>query len=132
MQVIKSNGIIIINDSYNSNPDSVKMGLETLSDYKTKGTKHVVLSDMLELGKSSKREHRMVGELVKKMKFRNLYTYGAESYNTFLTAKGLENNFYFDSKEDLTKFLKAIVKRGDVIYIKGSRGMKMEDVIDHF
>ena len=132
MQLVKSNGVIIINDSYNSNPDSVKMGLETLSDYKTKGTKHVVLSDMLELGKSSKREHRSVGELVKKMKFRNLYTYGAESYNTFLSAKGLENNFYFDTKEDLAKFLKAMVKRGDVIYVKGSRGMKMEDVIDYF
>ncbi|MFC2093973.1 glutamate ligase domain-containing protein, partial [Bacteroidota bacterium] len=122
----------IINDSYNSNPDSVKMGLETLSVYKTKGTKHVVLSDMLELGKSSKLEHRSVGELVKKMKFRNLYAYGAESYNTFLSAKGLENNFYFDTKEDLAKILKVMVKRGDVIYVKGSRGMKMEDVIDYF
>lgn len=132
MQVVKSNGVIFINDSYNSNPDSVKMGLETLSEYDTKGTKHVVLSDMLELGKSSKQEHRAVGELVKKMRFSNLYTYGKESYNTFLAAKGLGNNFYFDTKEDLEKFLKAMVKRGDVIYIKGSRGMKMEDVIDYF
>jgi len=130
MQILKTNGITIVNDAYNSNPDSVEMGLETVRDYSTKGKKHIVLSDMLELGSSSKKEHKTIGRLVKKMGFDNLYTCGVESYNTFLAAKGVENNFYFKSKEDLSEFLKVVVKVGDVVYVKGSRGMKMEDVID--
>jgi UDP-N-acetylmuramoyl-tripeptide--D-alanyl-D-alanine ligase len=130
MQIINSNGITFINDTYNSNPDSVKMGLETILDYNSKGTKHIVLSDMLELGESSEREHRAVGRLVRKMGFNNLYTHGKESYNTFLAAKGLDDNYYFDSKTDMVTFLKAVIKRRDIIYVKGSRGMKMEEVID--
>ena len=130
MQIIKANGITIVNDAYNSNPDSVEMGLETVRDYNTKGAKHIVLSDMLELGNSSKKEHKAIGKLVKKMGFDNLYTFGNESLNTFLAAKGVENNFYFKNKEDLTEILKVVVKEGDVVFVKGSRGMKMEDVID--
>ena len=131
MQIIRANGITIVNDAYNSNPDSVKMGLETVKDYRTRGTKYIVLSDMLELGSSSKKEHKAIGRLVKKMGFDNLYTYGVESYNTFLAAKSVKNNFYFKSKEDLTELLKVVVKEGDVVYVKGSRSMKMEDVIDY-
>ncbi|HLT24761.1 MAG TPA: UDP-N-acetylmuramoyl-tripeptide--D-alanyl-D-alanine ligase, partial [Ignavibacteria bacterium] len=62
--------------------------------------------------------------------FRNLYTYGPDSYNTFKAAIGVENNFYFETKEDMTGMLKAVLNDGDVVYIKGSRGMKMEDVLN--
>ena len=86
---------------------------------------------MLELGSSSQKEHFEIGRLVKKMKFENLYTYGKESYNTFLGARGVENNYYFSEKEDLSEFLKKILRPNDVIYIKGSRGMKMEDILNN-
>lgn len=130
MEVIKSKGMIFINDSYNSNPNSVQMGLETLKEYKGKGKKFILLSDMLELGKTSKKEHSDIGKLVKKMGFKNLYTFGKKSYYTFKSAKGIENNFYFETKEDLTEMVKAVLKKEDVIYIKGSRGMKMEEVLN--
>lgn len=131
MEVTKHKGMIFINDAYNSNPNSVVMGLETLNEYNTKGQKYILLSDMLELGKTSKKEHSDIGKLVKKMGFRNLYTYGKESYNTFKSAKGVENNFYFESKEDMSQMLKALLRKGDVVYIKGSRGMKMEEVLNN-
>ena len=131
MEIIKKKKILFINDSYNSNPDSVKLGLETLKDYKKANIKHIVLGDMLELGDSSKKEHFEIGALVKKMKFDNLYTFGKESYNTFLGARGVENNYYFSEKEDLSEFLKKILKPNDVIYIKGSRGMKMEEILNN-
>ena len=130
MEVTKQKGMIFINDAYNSNPNSVVMGMETVKDYSTKGNKYLVLSDMLELGAASKREHSEIGKLAKKMGFENLYTYGKESFNTFKSAKGVKNNFYFDSKEDMAKMLKAVIKKGDIIYVKGSRGMKMEDVVN--
>jgi UDP-N-acetylmuramoyl-tripeptide--D-alanyl-D-alanine ligase len=129
MEVIVRAKKTFINDTYNSNPDSVKIGLETLKEYKTKNAKHIVLGDMLELGKASEKEHFKIGELVKKMKFENIYTYGKESYNTFLGARGVDNNYYFNEKEDLSEFLTKILKPDDVVYLKGSRGMQMEDVL---
>lgn len=128
MEVIKKNGITVINDTYNSNPDSVKVGLETLKEYRTKGNKFVVLGDMLEMGKVSATVHYEVGKLVKKMKFRNFFTYGEAMYEAFRGARGIENNFYFTDKEELAQVLKLFLQKGDVVYIKGSRGMKMEEV----
>lgn len=132
MEVAKYKGILIINDSYNSNPDSVKLGLETLKEYKKCNTVHLVIADMLELGKSSKKEHFGIGKLVKSMKFDKLYTFGSESKNIFNGAKGVKNNFYFDNKDNLSELLTANVKEGDVVYFKGSRGMKLEEVIEKF
>ncbi len=130
MEVIKRKYLLIINDAYNSNPDSVKLGLETLKEYKTKNNIHLVLADMLELGKSSKKEHYEIGKLIKKMNFEYLYTYGNESKNIFNGAKGLKNNHHFLNKKDLSNFLKKQIKRDDVVYLKGSRGMKLEDILD--
>lgn len=128
MEVIKNNGIIIINDTYNSNPDSVKIGLETLKEYRTRGNKFVVLGDMLEMGKVSPKVHYEVGTLIKKMKFKNFFTYGKAMYEAFRGANGVENNFYFTDKEELAQVLKLFLRKGDVVYIKGSRGMKMEEI----
>lgn len=124
------NGLYIIDDTYNSNPDSVKMALENMKHFKVKGKKHVVLADMLELGKSSIKEHTESGKLVKKLGFDNLYTFGNYAYNIFKGAKGIKNNFYFTDKQTLIEFLKLNVKAGDLILVKGSRAMKMEEVVE--
>jgi len=131
MEVIKKNGLTIINDAYNSNPDSVKMGLETIKEFNTKGRKFAVLSDMLELGKVSKREHGYIGTLASKLKLENLFTTGPESLNTYKSAKGVKNNLYFEKKTDLISHLKNNIRKNDVIYVKGSRGMKMEEVVEN-
>jgi UDP-N-acetylmuramoyl-tripeptide--D-alanyl-D-alanine ligase len=129
-QLRNINGIWVIDDTYNSNPDSVIAALENLKAYKISGKKYLVLSDMLELGISSRKEHREIGKAVKNMKFDNLYTYGRDSYQTHLGAKGMKNNYHFIEKETLAEFLKLNIKRGDAVLVKGSRGMKMEDVIE--
>ena len=132
MEMLKSKkGVTIINDAYNSNPDSVKMGIETLKEFNTKGQKFIVLGDMLELGKGSGKEHSAIGSLVKKNNFKNLFTYGKESYNTFLSADGVDNNIYFEDKKELGTELSKRVTKKDIVYLKGSRGMKMEEVIQY-
>lgn len=123
-------GVWIIDDTYNSNPDSVKAALENLKAYKVKGEKYIVLGDMLELGASSKKEHKEIGKLVKKMSFKNLLTFGEASYQTYLGAKGVKNNYHFPDKEILGEFLTLTIKRGDVVLVKGSRSMKMENIIE--
>ncbi|MBK8981437.1 MAG: UDP-N-acetylmuramoyl-tripeptide--D-alanyl-D-alanine ligase [Ignavibacteria bacterium] len=131
MEIIDHKGIKFINDSYNSNPESVKMGLETLLGYKNKGEKYAVLSDMLELGKGSKEEHSEIGRYARKIGIKNLFTYGKYSLNTFKSAGKIKNNFYFNDKSDLSEMLKRNLRSGDVVYVKGSRGMKMEEVINN-
>ena len=129
MEFKEYRGIKVINDAYNSNPDSVKLGLETMKDFKSKGRKHIILSDMLEMGMASKSEHKEIGHLLKKMNFDFNYFFGDMSYHTFKGARGLKNSFYFEDKADLSVFLKVNIKDGDILYVKGSRGMKMEEVI---
>ncbi len=129
MEITKSNGILIINDTYNSNPDSVKIGLETLMEADVKGEKHAVLADMLELGKASKKEHSEIGKFARKSGLNNLYTFGTESFETFLSASKIKNNFHFSDKQELAELLKKRLKKGDAVYVKGSRGMKMEEVV---
>lgn len=130
MGVIKKKRYIIINDTYNSNPDSVMLGLKSVKEFKIKGKKHLIIGDMLELGGKSTSEHLKIGKEIKKMGFKNLYTYGRDSYNIFIGAGGLKNNFYFQNKTELIAFVKKIIKKDDMVYVKGSRGMKMEDIIN--
>jgi UDP-N-acetylmuramoyl-tripeptide--D-alanyl-D-alanine ligase len=122
------NGFWLIDDTYNSNPDSVIAAMENLKKYEVKGNIHIVLSDMLELGNSSRKEHFQIGKLVHDKGFDNLYTYGPGSYETFRGAKGVRNNFYFQDKGTLIEFLKSTINKNDIILIKGSRSMKMEEV----
>lgn len=131
-QLKSINGIWFIDDTYNSNPDSVKAALENLKAYNIKGKKIIVLGDMLELGKASKKEHAAIGKLVKKMKFETLLTYGKDSRHTHISAGGVQNNLYFTDKGSLGNFLKNTVKKGDMVLVKGSRSVKMEEIITHF
>ncbi len=128
-QLIRSNGLYIIDDTYNSNPDSVKSALESMAKYNVKSEKHVVLADMLELGSASEREHYRIGVLARKMGIKNLYTFGKDSYQTFKGAFGIKNNFYFTDKNLLSEYLKSILNKDDVVLVKGSRGMKMEEIV---
>lgn len=129
-ELFKRNGFWIIDDTYNSNPDSVYVALENFEKYHLKAEIHIVLSDMLELGKRSGEEHFNVGRKIHKLGFKNLYTYGTESYNTYLGAKGIKNNFYFIDKNTLIEFLRYRLKKNDVVFIKGSHSMKMDEVVD--
>ncbi len=128
MEVLTLDGIIILNDTYNSNPDSVIVALKTLSSFNANGKKIVVLGDMRELGDASKREHTNIGVVVSEMKFDHLFTYGPFSKYTS-EAFGVSAK-HFESKEELAMELKKILKQGDVVLVKGSRGMKMEDVVN--
>ena len=129
-QLKSINGVNIIDDTYNSNPDSVLAALENLKQYKTSGKKYIVLGDMLELGKTSRKEHRDIGWAVKNMKFQNLLTFGKDSFNTHIGAKGVRNNYYFNSKETMAEFLAHVLRKNDIVLVKGSRTVKMEEVIE--
>ncbi len=112
-------------DAYNANPSSVAVGLESFSTIK--GSKAVILGDMLELGHHSQKEHLDIFELAVKLNFEELFICGPEF--------SLANNSYpfkFDSAATLLAWLDTHPIESEYIYVKGSRGMKMETVLEHF
>lgn len=128
MEMLKFNGVSVVNDTYNSNPESAIALVRWLAMLPVRGKKIIVLADMLELGKVSKREHRLVGKEIIKASPDLLFTYGKEAEEIYNVARSRIESHHFANKGDLVKKLLAVVKKGDVVVIKGSRGMKMEEV----
>jgi UDP-N-acetylmuramoyl-tripeptide--D-alanyl-D-alanine ligase len=128
MQVLQLNSLTVLNDTYNSNPDSVLAALHVLEGLQTRGKKIVVLADMLELGNGAADEHRRVGEAVAQSGAKYLLTYGPLSKNTHDTSTVVFNT-HFEQKSALCEHLAELIIPGDVVLVKGSRGMKMEEVV---
>jgi len=135
-----SSGILLVNDSYNANPASMRAAIETVSGMR-KGEKAVaVLGDMLELGDYGMTAHREIGTMVARNAFSYLLAVGEYSAVLVKAARmaGMDANtaFSFADKEALTERLVELIRgrllrKGDIILFKGSRGMRMETVIDH-
>ena len=125
--IYKKDNLTIIDDTYNANPLSVKNAVETLSNLK--GKKIIILGDMLELGKQSKALHQEIGTLIEKSNIDVAIFYGNEmKYAYEKTKKGI----FIEDKKEIAEKIKEI-SRGEKTYvlIKGSRGMKMEEVINY-
>ncbi len=127
---------LIIDDSYNSSPKAVEEALKTLAEIKVhkEARKWIVLGEMLELGKESEKLHYELGKKIAKEKIDYLLTYGekAKAFSKGAVEEGMvsKNIFSFEKQEELINFLKENIKRGDLIFIKGSRKMKMEKIVE--
>ena len=128
MEILKAGGITILNDTYNANPDSVIAALETIGAMRCQGKKIVVLADMLELGDYAKEEHRRMGAIVGDYGAEYLLTYG-QLAKFIHDEANVSMKFYYDQKNILSEYLSELVAPGDIVLIKGSRGMRMEDVV---
>jgi len=128
MQVRKSSGVTIINDTYNANPDSLVSALETLGSMKCAGKRIAILGDMLELGAASGREHGRIGALIGGMGIDCLLTYG-EAARAIHESARVGWKRHYDKKDILASSALELVTGGDIVLVKGSRGMKMEDVV---
>ncbi len=126
------NGSIIIDDTYNASPKATEHGLKTLGEIETKGRKIAVLGDMLELGSFTRDEHYKIGMEASKV-CHKLYTVGIRAR---VMAEGAldgkmkdENIMQCDSSIDAGKELVQVLKKGDIVYMKGSQGMRMERAV---
>jgi UDP-N-acetylmuramoyl-tripeptide--D-alanyl-D-alanine ligase len=129
-----ADGITILNDAYNANPDSMEAAIKTLAAFPTEGKRYAVLGDMFELGDTSVREHRALGQWIAKSKIKRVFFTGKDMQHAakaFIaeTSKRL-SDVHSATKQELAARLRAVLKTGDVVLIKGSRGMRMEELID--
>ncbi len=133
LELEKIGGIEILNDSYNSNPISMMRALEVVKGYPARA-RWVVSGDMLELGKKSEWFHKMIGESIAKCGAEGLVTFGAFSRHTLSQARshGMPKDrlWHCSTHDEIAGLLKKIVKRGDVVLLKGSRSMRMEKVLE--
>lgn len=128
LNIVRFKDFILINDTYNANPDSMKMSLELLSQFSQYKNRIVVLGDMLELGDKSKVLHeQLVAHLIKN-RVTAVYTIG--KFMTYLFAKVRQQKIeaaHFLNRADLKDFLSQKSFSDSVILVKGSRGMRMEE-----
>ena len=133
-QVIEEleNGIIIIDDSYNASPDSITSGLSVLNMIEAEGKKIAVLADMLELGEYSEEAHYKLGKTAIEMGIRNIITIGKHAKEIAHGAKDADKECKtesFDNNEETIEYLKGVLKKGDVVLVKGSRSMKTDEIV---
>jgi UDP-N-acetylmuramoyl-tripeptide--D-alanyl-D-alanine ligase len=128
MQIQRTAKITILNDTYNANPDSTCAALATLRTMVSKGKKIAVLSDMLELGHQAEELHRQIGKSLSQNGIDILFTIGTLSKNIY-DAAFVKTKAHFENKTLLIEHLLHTLDDGDIILIKGSRGMKMEEVV---
>jgi UDP-N-acetylmuramoyl-tripeptide--D-alanyl-D-alanine ligase len=132
-EIFEVNGCTVIKDCYNAGPESMVAALNVLG--KRQGRRIAVLGDMLELGVCTHAEHYRVGRIAAE-KADMVFAYGPNAGR--VVAGALTGGMpsararAFDDHGELASALKRTVKPGDVMLVKGSRGMHMEIALDKF
>lgn len=135
LKEIKLKNCVVFDDSYNSNPQSLKQAIDVLCRYTCAGRRILVMGDMLELGKKSQEFHAYFGSYVSKKPIDLLITMGTHSKGTSENAKKCGMNaacvIHFEDCAQVLDFLNAHLKEQDTLLVKGSRSMQMEKIVSH-
>lgn len=131
--LIECHGFDILDDAYKSNPQSLMQGLQTTNMLGGYTRKIAVLGDMLELGQNQDQLHYNAGKNINPKEIEYALFYGPLS--KYMLEGALENFpesrvRHFDDKNDLIDYLKFLIIESSLVFVKGSRGMHMEEVIE--
>jgi len=134
LEISHWNGLKIINDSYNANPSSTRAAIQVLGEAAGEGSRKIaVLGDMLELGEKSDQAHREVGRAAREAGVHLLVAVGERAGSIGLGAReaGLpaRSIHYCRTAREAAGVVRQLAAPGDVILVKGSRGMKMEEFV---
>ena len=132
LEMSDSRRIRILDDSYNSNPQAVRMVLETVGQSAGRGRRILALGEMLELGPESALWHRRVGRMAARIEPHLLAAVGAGARPVLEGAReeGLADarTLYFGTSDEAAEYLCGFVCSGDFLLIKGSRGIGMDRI----
>ena len=129
---ISTHPATFIDDSYNANPVSMKMALETLFSLENFGRRIAVLGDMLELGDKSEKWHSELGAQASRADMLLLYGQFAQAAEGGALAAGMSPGkvSVSQSHAEMAERIASVWVEGDLFLIKGSRGMEMERVLN--
>jgi UDP-N-acetylmuramoyl-tripeptide--D-alanyl-D-alanine ligase len=126
--IVKHGAVTVIDDTYNANPASMRAAIEVLADYP--GDRHIlVMGDMAELGESARQSHEEIVKFACDHGVDLLYTYGPRSLEAAVAFSDRPGG-QFSDKNQLARDLIGTVRDGDVVLVKGSRSMFMEEVVE--
>jgi UDP-N-acetylmuramoyl-tripeptide--D-alanyl-D-alanine ligase len=125
-------GGLLLDDSYNANPASTESALRSLASLARGRRTVVVFGDMLELGQSAPASHFRIGHLIAALKVSRLFAFGPEAANA---ARGAQDGGMDPSvvrhtvdRGGLREAVREFLSEGDVVLVKGSRGMRLDEV----
>ena len=120
----------LIDDTYNANPTSMKASLDVLKQ--CSGRRVAILGDMRELGEAAPQMHEDIGRYAVSLGIERILCVGKESARMYLGAQEekLGAATYFATQEDLLAQLQELIRDGDVILVKASRGMYLEQTVE--
>jgi len=132
MQILQRGELTIINDAYNANPESMRAALEFLAamPVRENSRRLAVLGDMLELGDTASSIHEEIGVMAKTLPIHAVFAYGPQMRHLVHAIGETFWAEHFDDKTRLSAEINRSVRPGDVILLKGSRGMAMEEVVE--
>lgn len=131
-RLVAPSGLTVLNDAYNASPTSTRASIELLQELGGFRRKIAVLGDMLELGEGGPAFHREIGALLNPERIDYVYTYGPLSKRIAEEAAAAypEGRVrWFENKEQIASAVAAVAGAGDVVLVKGSRGMRLEEVV---
>jgi UDP-N-acetylmuramoyl-tripeptide--D-alanyl-D-alanine ligase len=117
----------VIQDCYNSNPESLAQALEFCESLDWPGRRVYVIGEMLELGEDAEKAHEGMGRLLADSKADMVFLYGKETAAA-IKALGTDRFFHTCGMNELSAAVNAYVRDGDMVLLKGSRGCALENV----
>lgn len=132
LELLRADGVSVLDDCYNANPASMAEALRLLATIETGGARRAVLGDMLELGPDAESFHESIGRRVPPSAW--LYVAGAFSAAVArgAAAAGVDAARIrrFEDVDAMAAAVRAEARPGDLVLVKGSRGMRLERVVD--
>lgn len=133
LNVFEKDGIKIIDDVYNASPQSMEAALGVMCDIAGDSRKIAVLGDMLELGDWAGKAHYDVGKFAAVKGVHYIITVGQNAGQIALGASeggcSKQNIASFNTNGEAINYINSFIAQGDIILVKGSRGMKMEEIV---
>ena len=122
-------GVTILNDAYNSNPESALRAVREFGRFETGGRRVAVIGDMRELGEHSARYHRDLGRALAESPVDVVVAVGREAEAVAAEAGPGKELHRFASVEDVRPHLASLVREGDAVLLKGSRSVGLERLV---
>ena len=130
-RIVRHSGFTVVEDCYNCSPESLKAAAAAFASMECEGKKIFALGDMLELGSHTAQAHYECGLYAARQGIDAVYCFGPASQNTCRGAQegGAPVARHFSTKEEMAQALVQQLTPGDILWVKGSRGMALEDVL---
>jgi UDP-N-acetylmuramyl pentapeptide synthase len=122
-------GFVVIDDAYNANPASMQWAIDTLLALPCPGKRIAVLGEMRELGEKKVGYHRELGRILKGSALSLILLLGED---TKITSDEIGNGraSHFEDKAHLVDFLSGKIGKGDIVLVKGSRALGMDEIVE--